>query len=71
MEKAHLDHSPLMIPDQHAILEELKALPPNLVYVLAPKQCVIRGYEYFHQERVESFAWHKDPARLIAVAGGP
>ena len=59
-----------MTPDQHAILEELRSLPPNLVYVLAPKQSVIRGYEYFHQERLESLAWHKDPVRLIAVVQG-
>ena len=33
------------------ILESLKCLPPNHVYDLAPKNFILRGYDYYSRER--------------------
>ncbi len=52
------------------MIDLLKALPPNIVYTLAPKDYVIRGYDYFHKERVESLSWESDRSRLTAVVRG-
>ncbi|MDT7042083.1 DEAD/DEAH box helicase [Candidatus Nitronereus thalassa] len=52
------------------MLNYLKALPPNIVYTLAPKDYVVRGYDYFHQERLESLRWEHDRTLLTAVVRG-
>jgi len=52
------------------MIDLLKGLPPNIVYTLAPKDFVLRGYDYFHKERLESLSWGKDRVRLIAVVRG-
>ncbi len=52
------------------MINKLKALPPNIVYTLAPKDYVVRGYDYFEQERLESFRWEVDRSLLTAVVRG-
>ncbi len=52
------------------MINYLKALPPNIVYTLAPKEYVVRGYDYFHKERLESFRWEHDGSLLTAVVQG-
>ncbi len=52
------------------MINHLKALPPNIVYTVAPKEYVVRGYDYFHQERLESFRWEHDGSLLTAVVKG-
>lgn len=52
------------------MINHLKALPPNSVYTLAPKDYIMRGYDYFHQERLESFRWEHDRSLLTAVVRG-
>ena len=58
------------ISNRLSMIDLLKALPPNIVYTLAPKDYVIRGYDYFHKERLESFSWETDLSRLTAVVRG-
>ncbi len=52
------------------MLEHLKALPPNIVYTLAPKEFVVRGYDYFHRECLESFTWRNNHSILTAAVRG-
>ena len=52
------------------MINYLKALPPNIVYTIASKDYVMRGYDYFHEERLESFRWEHDRSRLTAVVRG-
>jgi len=52
------------------VIHHFKDLPPNIVYTLAPKDYVLRGYDYFHQERLESFRWEHDRSYLTAVVKG-
>ena len=52
------------------MINHFKALPPNTVYTIAPKDYVMRGYAYFYEERLESFRWEPDRSRLTAVVKG-
>jgi superfamily II DNA or RNA helicase len=52
------------------VLEHLKAFSPNHVYFLAPKAYVIRGYEYYAQERLESYNWDRTQTTLAASVRG-
>lgn len=52
------------------MINHFKALPPNIVYTLAPKDYVVRGYDYFDQERLESFRWEIDRSLLTASVRG-
>jgi uncharacterized Zn finger protein len=52
------------------MLEHLKALPPNIVYTLAPKEFVVRGYDYFQQECLESLTWRNNRSILTAAVRG-
>ena len=52
------------------MINHFKALPPNTVYTIAPKDYVMRGYAYFYEERLESFRWEHDRSRLTAVVRG-
>ena len=52
------------------MIDYLKALPPNIVYTVAPKDYVLRGYDYFNKERLESFRWERDGSILTAIVQG-
>jgi superfamily II DNA or RNA helicase len=52
------------------ILEHLKALSPNHIYLLAPKVFVLRGYEYHAQGRLESYSWNHSRTILAASVRG-
>ena len=58
---------PGALPD---IIENLKAVPPNHVYALAPKGFVLRGYDYYSQGRLESYGWNADRTLLTAYVRG-
>ena len=49
------------------MINHFKILPPNTVYTIAPKDYVVRGYDYFCEDRLESFRWQHDRSRLTAV----
>jgi len=52
------------------ILERLKALPPNHIYALAPKDYILRGYDYYSRERLEFYKWNTDQTLLTAYVRG-
>ena len=52
------------------MINHFKALPPNTVYTIAPKDYVMRGYAYFYEERLESFRWESNRSRLTAAVRG-
>ncbi|WP_447970819.1 DEAD/DEAH box helicase [Nitrospira sp. M1] len=52
------------------ILERLKALPPNHIYALAPKDYILRGYDYYSRERLEFYKWNTDRTLLTAYVKG-
>ncbi len=52
------------------ILKSLKAFPPTNVYQIASKECVVRGYDYYTKERLESFRWTPDRSSLLAPVMG-
>ena len=54
----------------HGLLERLKTLSPNHVYFLAPKSSVLRGYEYYVQNRLESYSWDRTHSVLAAEVRG-
>ncbi len=55
---------------QSELLDYLSSLSPNHVYFLAPKASVLRGYEYYHQQRLESYAWDRTGKTLSASVRG-
>lgn len=52
------------------VLEHLKALSPNHIYLVAPKAFVLRGYEYYAQGRLESYCWNNTRSILSASVRG-
>jgi len=52
------------------VLEHLKALSPNHIYLVAPKAYVLRGYEYYAQGRLESYCWNNTRTILSASVRG-
>ena len=52
------------------ILESLKDLPPNHIYALAPKEYILRGYDYYAQERLETYQWNTGKTLLTAFVRG-
>ena len=59
-----------MSHDSPYLLDKLKALPPNHLYALAPKDCILRGYDYYSRERLESYRWNTDKTVLTAYVRG-
>jgi len=54
----------------HVLIRSLKALPPNTIYLIAPKDFVVRGYDYYRRERLASYTWSKDQDTLTASVLG-
>ncbi|MGB0911390.1 MAG: SWIM zinc finger family protein, partial [Nitrospirales bacterium] len=52
------------------ILEHLKLLPPNHIYELAPKDYILRGYDYYSRDRLESYKWSLTQTQLTAYVRG-
>ena len=57
-------------PQKQLILDALQKFPPGSIYLIAPKEFVARGYEYYRQDRVSSFGWSKDFSCLTARIKG-
>ncbi len=43
-----------------ALLTALRSLSANDVYRMAPKEFVVRGYEYYLQQRLQRYLWSPD-----------
>ena len=53
-----------------ALLAAFRALSTNDVYTMAPKESVIRGYEYYRQQRLQRYQWSPDGTILTAQVKG-
>ncbi|MFO0779831.1 MAG: hypothetical protein U0223_19745, partial [Nitrospira sp.] len=57
-------------PAAAALLAAFRALAANDVYTMAPKTSVVRGYDYYRQQRLQHYVWNKDGATLTAQVQG-
>lgn len=57
-------------PESPALLSALRALSPNDLYTMAPKEAVVRGYDYYRQQRLHRYLWSQNRATLIASVQG-
>jgi non-specific serine/threonine protein kinase len=56
--------------EENEILRALRSFPANRVYFLAPKDYILRGFDYYEQGHLKSFVWGKDGATLTAYVMG-
>ena len=52
------------------ILAHLKLIPPNHIYELAPKDFILRGYDYYSREQLEGYKWNISQTQLTAYVRG-
>lgn len=57
-------------PEPSALLAAFRAFAPNDFYTMAPKESVIRGYDYYRQQRLQHYVWSPDGATLTASVQG-
>lgn len=57
-------------PTPPALLAAFQALSANDVYTMAPKESVIRGYDYYRQQRLFHYLWSRDHSTLTAQVQG-
>ncbi|QPD02552.1 MAG: putative Helicase [Candidatus Nitrospira kreftii] len=57
-------------PGSAAVLTAFRALTVNDLHTMAPKETVLRGYDYFRQQRLQHYVWGKDGATLTALVQG-
>ncbi|MDC8447706.1 MAG: DEAD/DEAH box helicase [Nitrospira sp.] len=57
-------------PASAALLAAFRALAVNDLYTMAPKQSVVRGYDYYRQQRLQHYVWSEDRATLTAQVRG-
>lgn len=53
-----------------ALLAAFRTLAVNDLYTMAPKQSVVRGYDYYRQQRLQRYVWSQDGGRLTAQVQG-
>lgn len=56
--------------NQQKFLKELGALSPNIIYSIAPKEYIVRGFDYYRKSLLLEFKWNKDFSALTAVVAG-
>ena len=57
-------------PASAALLSAFRAFAVNDLYTMAPKASVLRGYDYYRQQRLQHYVWGKDGATLTAQVQG-
>lgn len=62
--------APSPAPESFALLAAFRAISANAVYTMAPKESVVRGYEYYRQQRLHHYVWSQDRATLTAQVQG-
>ncbi len=60
----------LTVSKQNETLGLLRSYPPGQIYVIAPKEFVVRGFDYYRAGNVLSFKWSADQAELTAEVRG-
>lgn len=53
-----------------AVLRAFDALRPNDIYLMAPKESVTRGFDYYQRRRLQRYEWSPDRSRLTAFVQG-
>jgi non-specific serine/threonine protein kinase len=61
---------PTPAPASSALLAAFRALAVNDLYTMAPKESVVRGYDYYRHQRLQHYVWGKDGATLTALVQG-
>ncbi len=56
--------------NQKRLLNALESLPANSIYSLAPKNYVVRGFDYYKNNRLLGFKWKNDFNKLTATVYG-
>jgi len=62
--------APLDNPEPSALLAAFYALAPNDFYTMGAKESVIRGYDYYRQQRLLHYLWSPNRATLTASVQG-
>ncbi len=57
-------------PESLALLAAFRAIAANDVYAMAPKESVVRGYEYYRQQRLHHYVWNQSHTALTAQVQG-
>jgi hypothetical protein len=57
-------------PASAALLAAFRALAVNDLYTMAPKASVLKGYDYYRQQRLQHYVWGKNGATLTAQVQG-
>ena len=57
-------------PESSPLLAAFHALSANDIYTMAPKEFVLRGYEYYRQQRLQRYRWSPNRATLTAEVQG-
>ena len=57
-------------PESIALLAAFGAIAANDVYAMAPKESVVRGYEYYRQQRLLHYVWNHNHTALTAQVQG-
>jgi len=57
-------------PAAAGLLAAFRALAVNDVYTMAPKASVVRGYDYYRQQRLQHYVWSKNGEILTAQVQG-
>ncbi|TKB82238.1 MAG: hypothetical protein E8D45_00750, partial [Nitrospira sp.] len=61
---------PPAAPEVPRLLAAFQALSPTDLYMMAPKESVVRGYHDYEQQRLQSYAWSSDRSTLTACVQG-
>src|SRR5579863_7128 len=59
-----------MITEQNDVIERIRAFPAGEIYSIGPKEFILRGFDYYTRERVESYSWSADGSLLSAHVRG-
>ena len=62
--------APSPAPESFALLAAFRAIAANAVYTMAPKASVVRGYDYYQEQRLQHYVWSPDRATLTAEVQG-
>lgn len=62
--------APRPAPESFALLAAFRAISANAVYTMAPKASVLKGYDYYQEQRLQHYVWSQDRATLTAQVEG-
>jgi len=62
--------APSPAPESFALLAAFRAISANAVYRMAPKASVLKGYDYYQEQRLQHYVWSQDRATLTAQVEG-